>query len=61
MGDFPPTGLLRHPWTSPAPLPFGPHSIRSTLVDLAQLRCTTPEAVYGWSQNLGHDDVLTMN
>jgi integrase len=38
---------------------FNPHSIRNTLVRLGQTVCQTPEAFKAWSQNLGHDKVLT--
>ena len=38
---------------------YSPHSIRRTLVDLGQRRCRTPEAFKSWSQNLGHEDVMT--
>ena len=38
---------------------FNPHSLRKTLVQLGEARCTTPEQLKAWSQNLGHEDVLT--
>lgn len=38
---------------------FNPHSFRNTLVQLGQIRCKTPEAFKVWSQNLGHESVLT--
>lgn len=38
---------------------FNPHSFRNTLVRLGQTVCQTPEAFKAWSQNLGHDKVLT--
>ena len=38
---------------------FNPHSFRKTLATLAQELCTTPEALKAWSQNLGHEGVLT--
>lgn len=38
---------------------FNPHSFRNTLVRLGQAVCQTPEAFKSWSQNLGHDKVLT--
>lgn len=38
---------------------FNPHSFRNTLVRLGQSVCQTPEAFKAWSQNLGHDKVLT--
>ena len=38
---------------------FNPHSFRNTLVRLGQARCKTPEDFKSWSQNLGHEKVLT--
>jgi len=38
---------------------FNPHSFRKTLVILGEQVCRTPEEFKSWSQNLGHDDVLT--
>lgn len=38
---------------------FHPHSFRKTLVDLGQRSCKNPEEFKAWSQNLGHEDVLT--
>jgi hypothetical protein len=38
---------------------FGPHSVRSTLTALGEQVCRTPEEFKAWSQNLGHEDVLT--
>jgi integrase len=38
---------------------FNPHSFRKTLVTLGQQLCQTPEEFKSWSQNLGHEDVLT--
>ncbi|MFQ8433390.1 hypothetical protein [Amaricoccus sp. W119] len=56
-GGFEPAGLARTPWRAPGsvakifkgafePLglpPFGPHSVRKTLTDLASRHCRTPE------------------
>jgi integrase len=67
------TGLDRTHWSSTSPirgifreaflragLPyFNPHSFRNTLVRLGQDLCKTPEAFKAWSQNLGHEKVLT--
>lgn len=51
--------IFRDAFTS-AGLPyFNPHSFRNTLVRLGQAVCQTPEAFKSWSQNLGHDKVLT--
>ena len=38
---------------------FNPHSFRKTIVTLGQKICQTPEEFKSWSQNLGHEDVLT--
>jgi integrase/recombinase XerD len=38
---------------------FSPHTFRSTLVLLAQERCRAPAELKAWSQNLGHDHLLT--
>ena len=70
---FEPIGLMREHWSNASPIRaafrqafehaglsyFNPHSIRSTLVQLGQQRCKTPEQFKAWSQNLGHDQVLT--
>lgn len=38
---------------------FNPHSFRNTLVRLGEVVCKTPEDFKAWSQNLGHEGVLT--
>ena len=38
---------------------FNPHSFRNTLVRLGETTCKTPEEFKAWSQNLGHDKVMT--
>lgn len=38
---------------------FNPHSFRKTLALLAGQECKTPEQYKAWSQNLGHENVLT--
>lgn len=38
---------------------FNPHSLRNTLVRLGEQLCQTPEEFKSWSQNLGHEQVLT--
>lgn len=38
---------------------FNPHSFRNTLVRLGQSLCNSPEEFKSWSQNLGHEEVLT--
>jgi integrase len=51
--------IFREAFTS-AGLPyFNPHSFRNTLVRLGQTVCRSPEEFKAWSQNLGHDKVLT--
>ena len=72
-GEFAVDGLTRSHWKTATPirqvfraafetagLPyFNPHSFRKTLVHLGQARCQTPEEYKAWSQNLGHEGVLT--
>ena len=38
---------------------FNPHSFRKTLAQFGERVCETPEAFKAWSQNLGHENVLT--
>ena len=38
---------------------FNPHSFRNTIVRLGEERCKTGEEFKSWSQNLGHEKVLT--
>ena len=71
--QFEAVGLGRAHWSSAAPIRaifrdafgaagqpyFNPHSFRNTLVRLGETRCQTPEQFKAWSQNLGHDKVLT--
>jgi len=38
---------------------FTPHSFRDTLTRLGENLCKTPEEFKAWSQNLGHEQVLT--
>lgn len=43
-----------------AGLPYAnPHSLRDTLAKFGEQRCRTPEDFKAWSQNLGHEKVLT--
>ena len=72
-GRFAPAGLERTHWKNAdairrifrqaltaAGLPaFNPHSFRKTLARLGEELCNTPEEFKAWSQNLGHEDVLT--
>jgi integrase len=51
--------IFRHSFEA-AGLPYSnPHLCRDTLTLLGEQRCKTPEALKAWSQNLGHDHVLT--
>jgi len=70
---FAAVGLLRSTWSNADPvrkifkaafesagLPyFNPHSFRKTLARLGEQICRTPEEFKAWSQNLGHEQVLT--
>ncbi len=38
---------------------FNPHSLRNTLAQRGEKLCRTPEDFKTWSQNLGHEGVLT--
>lgn len=38
---------------------FPPHSFRKTLARLGESLCQTPEDFKAWSQNLGHEQILT--
>lgn len=72
-GGFAPVGLERRHWSNADPirrifresferagLPyFNPHSLRKTLARLGETMCGTAETFKAWSQNLGHDSVLT--
>jgi integrase len=72
-GQFSALGLDRTHWSTAEPvrrifkaafervdLPyFPPHSVRKTLVRLGEERCRSPEEFKAWSQNLGHEGVLT--
>lgn len=71
--QFEAVGLDRKHWSSASPIRsifresfeaadlsyFNPHSFRNTLVQLGEKTCKTPEQFKAWSQNLGHDGVLT--
>jgi len=70
---FKASGLKQEHWSTASPirtifktvfeaagLPyFNPHSFRNTLVVLGEQRCHSPEDFKAWSQNLGHEGVLT--
>ena len=38
---------------------YNPHSLRHTLAQVGERICQTPEQFKAWSQNLGHEGVLT--
>jgi len=71
--QFEAAGLTRDHWSTASPIRtifreafdtvgltyFNPHSFRNTLVQLGQDICQTPEQFKAWSQNLGHEKVLT--
>lgn len=66
-------GIDRVPWASPSSAakvfkeafraagmpPFSPHRVRDTIAELAKEHCRTPEDYKAWSQNMGHENVLT--
>ena len=70
---FAASGLERRHWSTAGPIReifraafaaaglqyFNPHSLRSTLALFGQQVCQTVEEYKAWSQNLGHEDVLT--
>jgi integrase/recombinase XerD len=71
--QFEAVGLLKEHWSNANPIRkgfkqafeaagfpyFNPHSFRNTLVRLGESLCRTPEEFKAWSQNLGHESVLT--
>ncbi len=71
--QFESAGLDRQHWSTATPiraifreaferagLPyFHPHSLRKTLARQGEQVCKTPEEFKAWSQNLGHEQVLT--
>jgi integrase len=71
--QFEAAGLTRDHWSNATPIRtifraafnraglqyFNPHSFRNTLVQMGQSLCKTPEQFKAWSQNLGHEKVLT--
>ena len=71
--QFRASGLARSHWSTASPireifrktfeqagLPyFHPHSFRKTLAQLGERLCRTPEEFKAWSQNLGHEKVMT--
>ena len=58
-GAGPIRGIFRDAFAA-AGLPYyNPHSLRKTLVHLGQTLCKSTEDFKAWSQNLGHEKVLT--
>ncbi len=71
--NFQAVGLSNEHWSSAAAIrkifkdaftlaelpPFNPHSFRNTLAALGERLCNTAEEFKAWSQNLGHEGVLT--
>jgi integrase len=71
--QFEVAGLDRKHWSNATPIRtifgeafvsagfpyFHPHSFRKTLVQLSQDVCKSPGDFKAWSQNLGHEQVLT--
>ncbi|MEX1663242.1 tyrosine-type recombinase/integrase [Thioclava sp. 15-R06ZXC-3] len=72
-GCFATIGLMREPYSNASKVrevikgafinaglpPFAPHSFRKTLVKYGDQICNTREQFKAWSQNLGHDSVVT--
>jgi len=72
-GGFQAIGLSREGWKSAGPIRkiykdafeaaglryFKPHSFRDTLAQLGERICPTIEAFKAWSQNIGHERMLT--
>ena len=66
-------GIDRAPWASASSAakifkqafveaglpPFSPHRVRDMIAELARDHCKTPEDYKAWSQNLGHENVMT--
>ena len=70
---FKPSGFKREHWQTASPIReifkvafinaglsyFNPHSFRNTLANIGEKLCQSPEDFKAWSQNLGHEGVLT--
>lgn len=52
-------GIFKEAFTNVGLPYFNPHSFRNTLVRYGQAKCQTPEQFKAWSQNLGHEKVMT--
>ncbi|MGC2200823.1 MAG: site-specific integrase [Stellaceae bacterium] len=71
--QFEACGLARTHWSNAGPIRAifrqaferagvayaNPHSFRATLAGLGEKLCKSPEEFKAWSQNMGHEDVLT--
>lgn len=71
--QFGPAGFARRHWRTTTPIRrifqeafeqagmpyFNPHSFRFTLATLGEKVCNTPEDFKAWSQNMGHEHVMT--
>ena len=51
--------IFKEAFTSAGLAYANPHSFRKTLAQLGERLCRTPEEFKAWSQNLGHEQVLT--
>ncbi|OOZ39472.1 recombinase XerC [Solemya elarraichensis gill symbiont] len=70
---FLPSGFKKEHWSTASPIRkifkeafnaagleyFNPHSFRDTLANMGEKLCQSPEEFKSWSQNLGHEKVLT--
>jgi integrase len=52
-------GIFKEAFTNAGLAYANPHSFRKTLAQLGERLCRTPEEFKAWSQNLGHEQVLT--
>lgn len=73
QGGFQPVGLTREQWSGTGPIRAiykqafdaaglrysNPHCFRDALTQLGERICKTPEEFKAWSQNVGHEHVLT--
>jgi site-specific recombinase XerD len=73
QGGFQPVGLTREHWSGTGPIRAiykqafdaaglrysNPHCFRDALTQLGERICKTPEEFKAWSQNVGHEHVLT--
>ena len=71
--EFTANGLINEHWADASPIRktfktafensgleyYNPHSFRDTLGRLGEKVCTSPEQLKEWSQNLGHESVMT--